>query len=66
MSSKNEQAFEKRTKNVFVPILPIQLKSIFLHFLFNFKKKLVHILNIYLIYVKNTIFKNINDFHKIN
>ena len=40
MSSKIEQAFEKRTKNVFVFIFPIipTLTSFFLHFLFNFKK----------------------------
>ena len=65
MSSKIEWAFEERTKNVLVPILPIPTLKYFFCTFFYLQQKLFLILNIYLTYVKNTIFKNINDFHKI-
>ena len=50
MSSKIEQAFENRTKNVFCLHF---WNIIFLHFIFNFNNKLFHILNNYWIYVMN-------------
>ena len=49
---------------MFVLILANSNFKVFLALSFQLKKKLFHVLNIYLIYVMNTIFKNINDFHK--
>ena len=62
MSSKIEQAFENRTKYVFIFILPTpNLPSFFGTFSLYFF--IFHILILLLIYVMVTVF-NINDCHK--
>ena len=62
---KLKERLKKGQKIVCARFVNSNCKVFFLHFLFNFEKKWFHILNIFLIYVKNTIFKNINDFHKM-